>query len=289
MENVIPLWKQLAHNQLPDSAREYLNKSIVEIRGGVSAQRFSALFSMASRYARRVPLSGPSAINGACLDSWNQLELLRVSLLLARRDLQEEGFSQDFESLFRFADEGESRALYRSIAFLPDPGRFVWRAGEGCRSNMLTIFNAVALDSPYPAKYFDDTAWNQLVMKAVFIEAQLDRIMGLDDRLSPELTRMALDYAAERKSAGRHLIAGFWLIPGNQQTEELSELIISRWPDSSAEEKACMSLALGRAGASSLLQKLAKDDQSTKVQHALSLLNRVQIKQSDLKFYLAGE
>jgi len=288
MENEIPLWKQLTNNQLPDSAREYLNRSIEEISAGVSAQRFSALFSMASRYAKRAPLSEPLTVEGVCLDSWNQLELLRVALLLARPDLKEDRFSLDFESLFRFADEGESCALYRAIALLPDPKRFVWRAGEGCRSNMLTIFNAVALDSPFPAKYFDDTAWNQLVMKAVFVEAPLDHVLGLDDRLSPELTRMALDYAAERKSAGRDLIAGFWLIPGNHQKEALSELVKDRWPDASADEKAAMSLALGRAGAADLLQELAKNEQSAKVLNALLLVNQGRTRQSDLRAYLAG-
>ncbi|MFX4226942.1 MAG: hypothetical protein ACFHHU_03330 [Porticoccaceae bacterium] len=50
---------------------------------GVSAQRFSALFSMASRYAKRAPLVDAPTIEGVYLGSWNHLELLRVALLLA--------------------------------------------------------------------------------------------------------------------------------------------------------------------------------------------------------------
>ena len=289
MESEIPLWKQLENGQLSEPARKYLHKAAEEIQAGVSSQRFSALFSMASRYARRTPLSNPKTINGVSLTLWNQLELLRVALLLARQDLAADHFSSDFEALFRFADEGESCALYRAIPLLPDPARFVWRAGEGCRSNMLPIFNAVALDSPFPAKYFDDTAWNQLVMKAVFVETQIDRIQGLDNRLSPELTRMALDFAAERKSAGRTLISGFWLIPGDHQKEALAEMIKGRWADSSAEEQACMVTALGRAHSLDVAQELAGDNPGHQVELAIKLAREGRTTQSDLRSYLANE
>ena len=289
MESDIPLWKQLANEQLSESACEYLYKSAKEIQAGISSQRFSALFSMASRYAKRTSLTNPKTINGVSLTLWNQLELLRVALLLARQDLSTDHFPSDFEALFRFADEGESCALYRSISLLPDPDRFVWRAGEGCRSNMLPIFNAVALDSPFPAKYFDNTAWNQLVMKAVFVESQIDRIQGLDARLSPELTRMALDFAAERKSAGRALISGFWLIPGGYQEKALCELIKDRWAVSSSEEKACMVMALGRANCLDLLQELTSDNADQQVELAKKQVREGRTTQSDLRSYLVDE
>jgi len=289
MESEIPLWKQLTNEQLSEPAHEYLYKSAEEICAGTSSQRFSALFSMASRYAKRTPVLNPKIINGVSPALWNQLELLRVALLLSRRDLSDDHFQADFEALFRFADEGESCALYRAISLLPDPARFVWRAGEGCRSNMLPIFNTVALDSPFPAKYFDDTAWNQLVMKAVFVETQIDRIQGLDHRLSPELTRMALDFAAERKSAGRTLISGFWLIPGAHHKNAVSELIKDRWAESSDEERACMVLALGRANSMDVLQELTSDNHGQQVEYAIKLSLEGRTKQSDLPSYLTDE
>jgi len=289
MESLNPLWKQLTNEQLSEQAHEYLYKSAKEICAGTTRQRFCALFSMASRYAKRTPVLNPKTTNGVCLASWNQLELLRVALLLTRQDLSDDHFPAEFEALFRFADEGESSALYRAICLLPDPARFVWRAGEGCRSNMLPIFNAVALDSPFPAKYFDDTAWNQLVMKAVFVETQIYRIQGLDNRLSPELTRMALDFAAERKSAGRTLISGFWLIPGTHHKNAVSELIKDRWAESSDEERACMVLALGRANSKDVLQELASDNHGQQVEYAIQLARKGRTKQSDLPSYLTNE
>jgi hypothetical protein len=41
------------------------------------------------------------------------------------------------------------------------------------------------------------------VLKAVFVGVAVDRIEGLDRRVTPALKRMAEDYAAERRAAGR--------------------------------------------------------------------------------------
>jgi hypothetical protein len=45
--------------------------------------------------------------------------------------------------------------------------------------------------------------FNQMVLKALFNNVPLARIVGLADRANNELARMANDYAAERRAAGR--------------------------------------------------------------------------------------
>jgi len=42
-----------------------------------------------------------------------------------------------------------------------------------------------------------------MLLKALFLDVSLARIIGLDGRRTPELERMACDYAAERRAAGR--------------------------------------------------------------------------------------
>jgi len=44
-------------------------------------------------------------------------------------------------------------------------------------------------------------------LKAMFNSIALERIVGLNARLNPELSRMARDYAAERTAAGRSVPA----------------------------------------------------------------------------------
>jgi len=42
-----------------------------------------------------------------------------------------------------------------------------------------------------------------MVLKAAFNGVALTRILGLAERCNPELARMAADFAAERRAAGR--------------------------------------------------------------------------------------
>jgi hypothetical protein len=66
-----------------------------------------------------------------------------------------------------------------------------------------TVFRAIACDNPYPAAHFPEASFNQMVLKAVFVGAPVSRIVGLSRRATPELRRMAEDYASERRAAGR--------------------------------------------------------------------------------------
>ena len=104
-------------------------------------------------------------------------------LVLALPDLAGEAAAQSIEDAFVFADEGETCALAKALPLLPGPERFVWRAGECCRTNMLSVFESAACDSPFAVAHFDDVAWRQAVIKTLFIGAPMWRVRGLDRRL----------------------------------------------------------------------------------------------------------
>jgi hypothetical protein len=222
---------QLLRPRLDTAAHEFLSRSISEISQGAST-RLAELISLASRHVKRRPLllsddelaRAARFLPGWNPEGWNLLDAVRVALVLARTDLHEPTFADALEDCFRFADEGELCALYRSLALLPDGGRFRWRAGEGCRSNLRSVFEAVACDTPYPVLHLDDTAWRQLVLKAVFIDVPLTRVHGLQQRLSPELARMALDFADERRSAGRPVPPQLWLCVGPHAGQRAPDL-----------------------------------------------------------------
>ncbi len=254
--------------QLSESARAFWAKARDELAAGAHGQAFANLLALASRHAKRQPLgltdtelaAAEGALPGWSPRAWNRLELLRINLLLARPDLDQQTFADEFEALFRFADEGETCALYRSLPLLPQGDRFAWRAAEACRTNMLTVFEAVALDSPYPVTHFDDTAWHQLVIKALFLDCPLYRVSGLDQRLTPELTRMALDWAEERRSAGRPYHLGLWLCLGPHHGERVQQLLTEHWPEAEATEQKAMLLAAARAGQAQWLASVEPAD-----------------------------
>ena len=62
---------------------------------------------------------------------------------------------------------------------------------------------AIACENPFPARHFEELAFNQLVMKSLFNGISLSRIEGLPARRSAELLRMVAAYASERRAAGR--------------------------------------------------------------------------------------
>jgi hypothetical protein len=200
------------------------------------------------------------------MENWNLLEAARVSLILARTDLLDSKFPEICNKWFSYADEGELCAYYRAIPLLPEPQRLVWRAAEGCRTNMKTVFTAVACDSPFPQAHFNDVAWNQLIVKALFTEVPLTRIYGIDSRLSQELTHMVLDYMDERTSAGRSIPVDAWLCIGTTTDKRFDKAVRTALQSSSLKQQAAAIVALGRAQRETDLQELIsiKTDPSIK-------------------------
>jgi len=109
---------------------------------------------------------------------------------------------------------GEQESVLRTLSLLPEPARFTETGVAACRTNAKRVFEAIACDNPFPAAYFPELSFNQMTMKAVFIEAPVARIEGLAERRNPELLRMARDYASERRAAGRPVPADVALILG---------------------------------------------------------------------------
>ena len=132
-------------------------------------------------------------------------ELWRVALLVAaapRADL-----ATLVADCFRGGDTDERCAVLRALPLLPDPARFAPLAADACRTSVRPIFVAIACENPYPARHLAALHFEQMVLKALFLDVPLARIRDLDHRRTPELVRMARDYARERGAAGRPISA----------------------------------------------------------------------------------
>lgn len=253
--------------RLDERARGWVAERAAEVAAGVDGVRFAALLSMASRFVPTERLEPDEAeceqartgLRGWNPERWDLRESARARLVLARADQESEAFARDLEDVFRYSDEGEARALYKSLCLLPAGERFAWRAKEGCRTNIVPVFESVACDNPYPFTHFDDVAWNQLCLKAVFIGAPLWRVYGLDERLSEELARMALDLVDERRSAGRPVQPELWLCLGRHGGERALASAEREFAGSDRLGWQAAALALARAGESGRLRELAQD------------------------------
>jgi hypothetical protein len=144
---------------------------------------------------------------------WTVDQTARVHLLLASTTDGAE-LSRRLDRLCSAADIGELVAFYRGLPLYPDQPRHASRAAEGVRSNMRVVFEAIAHRNPYAAEQFAEPAWNQLVLKALFVGSRLDLIAGLDGRRNPTLARMLCDYAHERWAASRPVNPELWRCVG---------------------------------------------------------------------------
>lgn len=144
---------------------------------------------------------------------WSLDQAARIYLLLAMGG-HGAAFSRRLDQLCATADVGELVAFYRGLPLYPDQPRYVLRAAEGVRTNMRAVFEAVAHRNPYPGEQLPEGAWNQMVLKALFVGSRLEPIVGLDARANPALARMLCDYAHERWSAGRPVSPELWRCVG---------------------------------------------------------------------------
>ena len=241
---------------LSDEGRAALEGAVSEVAGGVTSTRFGSLLSALSRHVKPRPLAPTAAqverglelVPDWSIERWNTLEAARVITILARPDLADASAAEAIEDAFKFADDGETCALAKALPLLPSPERFAWRAGECCRSNMLTVFESAACDSPFAARWFDDVAWKQAVVKALFVGAPLWRIRGLDGRLDEDLARMVLDLVDERRSAGRAIPVDLWLCLGEHAGERAERALESELAGAGPAQRAAVGVAFARRG-----------------------------------------
>lgn len=159
--------------------------------------------------AERVALAG---VNGELpLDHWGLDEAGRAAILLSLAQLPPDEFRAFAIQVYELGDSREQESWLRALMLYPRCERFRDVAIDACRTNIKPLFEAVACENPYPCRYFPDLNFNQLVMKSLFMGVELARIIGLEDRLNPELSRMTDDYASEREAAGRAVPADIWL------------------------------------------------------------------------------
>lgn len=161
------------------------------------------------------------------IDGWRLDELGRAAMLaVASLRLPFKELERLLGTCYQQGDSRERQALLRALPFMEGPERFVALAIDACRTNEIPLFEAIACENPYPAAHFPDLSFNQMVLKAMFMGIALDRIVGLERRKSSELARMARDYAAERRAAGRSLPADIGLLyseEGDQPSSKIAD------------------------------------------------------------------
>ena len=233
LTSVSQFLETLLQKQAGPQAMTWLSEQRQKISSTESPQSFFIAFSAASRFfeSQKLLLSEQEKVaakeirSGFMPEHWSQLQTARTLLLLKLPHQDKEHFEQTLARLAETADVGEQTALYAALPVLPHPEALRKRAAEGIRTNITVVFDAIALHNPYPADYLPEAAWNQMVLKAVFMSRPLYQIWGAEGRANAELAQMLLDFAHERWAAHRKVTPELWRFVGPYlQSESFTDI-----------------------------------------------------------------
>ena len=174
---------------------------------------------------------------------WSVDQLARIALMVASyRD--QASFAERFDRFCATAEINELIALCRGLPLYPAAALIEPRAREAVRSGIKPVFEAVAHRNPYPSEVFAEDDFNQMVVKAVFIEAPLWPIQGLERRGNPRLARMLVALAQERRAAGRPISSEIWRCIVPYADSEATAALTHAWNAGVENDRLAIALAL---------------------------------------------
>ena len=145
---------------------------------------------------------------------WNSAEIARLILLISGIQRQPSEAENIISGYYQAGDESERMALLRGLILFAPADYLSVIALDAGRTNNLEVLAALTLDNPYPACFFNEDQFNQMVLKALFLGLAIERVEGLAKRANPELARMGENYVVEREQAKRPVPVDIWLAIG---------------------------------------------------------------------------
>lgn len=170
-------------------------------------------------------------------------QLIRAYLLLLTARHHPDEVKKHVERLLDTADFKEQTVIYRLLYYFPQPETYHHLATEGIRTNITDVFDSIALENPFPAAFLSTEAFNQMVLKALFTNRPIWKILNIDSRLNPELARMAVEFARERRSAGRSISPELWRLTGPYIDKTTFEDHVTTFENGDEDEKAAILLS----------------------------------------------
>lgn len=230
------------------------------------AKQLALRFGLASRRVGKAQLElTPDERNEAEILSpgwnpglWSLTDAVRTLFVLSFPHDDPAVYQATLDKLFATGEVAEMIALYQALPLLPCPERFVDRAGEGIRTNIKSVFAAVAHHNSFPAAHLAEGMWNQMVLKCLFVELSLFPIVGLDARRNAELSRMLSDYAHERWAAKRSVHPELWRCVDIDLTPAAEQDFQKVIREGSAVEQEAVGLSLARSKSAAAHKLLAE-------------------------------
>ncbi len=228
--DLLAFFQAILASRAETKALDWLNSQKQKFNSDSNPTKFFLAFSQASRFFKKDNLQltdsekkdAAALVTGFDPGHWDLLQTARTYLLLSYAP-GKEAWLKAVHQLFETGDMHEQQALYAALPVMPYSEDLLTRAIDGCRTNMTLIFDAIALNNPYPAAHFPEANWNQLVLKSIFMQRPIYRIQHLDERRNRALAEIASDFAHERWAAGRPVMPELWRLVVPFVNEDLLE------------------------------------------------------------------
>lgn len=256
LDQLLPILKRNSSSQANAILEDFLERQ----ESKFNERQLYFAFSGATRQFPKTPIEVTpeerktldAKIPGFTIETWTIDQLVRTIFLLVLAEQPKEAFLKSFTALLDTADMRETVAIYAAFPLLPYPEELVPFAREGLRSNIVDVFDAIALRNPFPAKHFDEEGWNQMVLKCIFISRPLWLVEGIEERANPTLAEALSNLAHERWAAGRYVTPELWRSCQCQLTDSIAEDLKRVAKSDEAGQKEAVALILAATGDSRL-------------------------------------
>ena len=196
-------------------------------------EKFPIFFSLVSRFiSKDIPkwdmkeqIQMEHLYPGFSTSFWTKQEMARVILMIT---LDVSKNKQILESFFEAAEMQELIAFFKGLYLLENAEEFTNIVEEGIRTNMVNVFDSFASGNPFAKRYLKEWAWNQLVLKALFLQRPLYTIQDIDAGKNKKLADMLQDYVKERWSAKRDVSPEIWRMIQGYLREDIKILLKER-------------------------------------------------------------
>jgi hypothetical protein len=219
--------------RLAPAAREWLTAKLSEVAADPRA--LAPAFAAAGRRTGRGPLLDPQPASperlrgdrGPILNPWRIEDAARVALLIGDAGREARETPARAADLYFHGELRERIGVLRALQCLPRSDDGVQMIRDALRTNAADLFAAAICENLY-AEHLPDDVFRQAVIKCLFVGCRLDRIEGIEERATPELSRMLLAYVTEREHAGRAIAVELWPILALHPPEGTAERVRGR-------------------------------------------------------------
>ena len=204
--------------RLPTEAFAWFDTELRGLQTQAEQARWFKALGMAPRKLGKADLQ-PTAVElqaaqtlrqGLDPTEWSVDQTARIAFTLAFYQGDEAGFVQQVAMLVDTSEINELLAIFRGFALFPHPQALEPKAREAIRSTMRPVYEAMSHRNPYPFEFFDEAAWNQMIVKAFFLDSSIWQIQGVDERYNADLSVILISLVQERWAAGRFIAPEIW-------------------------------------------------------------------------------